>query len=474
MQQQKHQQQQQQQLQKQRQTSTASISSSSSSSPATSQVQSKQPHNLATSQNHSAQIPQPPKEYASQPTQTTMPTKTIKIKLNNLNVYAQQSNAGMCVLASLDQIELDNHKSNSTAKKNDAANQCMDVMLASDINKSHTDAKKEDAFSLVICFKKIDHDLASQDGLAELVIENFQFEVDIPVLIGLLELVDDNDFYEPHKKTLPVNILLKNSKFCLNDNPGERNKPLHVSINKLLVNKLSNNEIAVSEMSLAPDLFKNTRSFNLRSLVVNKNISRQTSRYRRKSLSKEIEYESQFKLFKQESLLSFSYKSIHDSINADQFASLVYLLRKTKEENRKLQLELRVQREEKSSHVEKNAMSLSHHREEKLAISAPKEDVNGFLIADKSELDRDKQLIDKFEVERRQFESLLKKYQEENDVLRLKLANSEQNFLVLNNERDSLIKKLNANNAKIKWIWSRIYAVLLYVTIKRENGIKTV
>ncbi len=361
-------------------------------------------------------------------------SKKVKILLNNLGVYVQQSDQGLCVLSTLDDIEMENIKS----KFNKVEEESEFVLNESKIENSNEKENSE----ILISFKAVENSQTTKYNQAEILITNFKFEVNIPTLIGVVELIDDDDFHEPDKPSLPVNVSVKNCKFSLNDNPGEFNKPLHLSINKLLVNKLSNNEIVLSEMRLAP----NCQIEKFLGLTRVTSSSKQSSRTRRKSLTKEIEYDNQFKIFKTGSILSFSYKSIHDNTNADQIASLVWLLRQQKEENRKLRLELE---KEKDGLISKRETLETQPILQVVKKNQPppktKLVIDDFIITDKTEKDHDKEaLLEKFALERTQFESLLKKYQEENEILKLKLEKSEKNFQQMNTERDILVKKLNS------------------------------
>jgi hypothetical protein len=374
------------------------------------------------------------KSFSSNQTQTNMFSKKVKILLNNLGVYVQQSDQGLCVLSTLDDIEMENIKS----KFNKVEEESEFVLNESKIENSNEKENSE----ILISFKAVENSQTTKYNQAEILITNFKFEVNIPTLIGVVELIDDDDFHEPDKPSLPVNVSVKNCKFSLNDNPGEFNKPLHLSINKLLVNKLSNNEIVLSEMRLAP----NCQIEKFLGLTRVTSSSKQSSRTRRKSLTKEIEYDNQFKIFKTGSILSFSYKSIHDNTNADQIASLVWLLRQQKEENRKLRLELE---KEKDGLISKRETLETQPILQVVKKNQPppktKLVIDDFIITDKTEKDHDKEaLLEKFALERTQFESLLKKYQEENEILKLKLEKSEKNFQQMNTERDILVKKLNS------------------------------
>jgi hypothetical protein len=425
------------QLLKQRQHSTVSTSSTSSSSLATGLTANKIQRNLNSPNTLiSNNIIEPilPKTFSSNQTQTNMLSKKVKIVINNLNVYAQQSDKGLCVLTTLDDLEMENHK--SVFKKSE---------IGEFMSSNKNDEIKSEKCELLICFKASEDAQSNKNNIAEIVISNFQFEVNIPTLVGLVELIDDEDFYEPEKLSLPVNISLTNCKFSLNDNPGELNKPIHLSINKLLVNKLPNSEIVISEVSLAPNY--QLKKF-LDMTTVGKSSLKQLNKLRRKSLTKEIEYDNQFKSFKKESILSFSYKSIHDNTNSDQFASLVYMLRQIKEENRKLRLELQSERDEAARKKETlNVKPVSHDEQKQKTCPSQRNHVvtNDFIVTDKAEKDNDKEAaLEKFALERMQFESLLKKYQEENEILRIKLEKSEKNFQQINLERDILVKKLNS------------------------------
>lgn len=69
---------------------------------------------------------------------------------------------------------------------------------------------------------------------------------------------------------------------------------------------------------------------------------------------------------------------------------------------------------------------------------------------DEVELSRTKKLnesqidiFDKCELERKQFESILKTYEDENEVLKTKLKKAEEMISILKIDRESIIKNLN-------------------------------
>ncbi len=65
------------------------------------------------------------------------------------------------------------------------------------------------------------------------------------------------------------------------------------------------------------------------------------------------------------------------------------------------------------------------------------------LDREKQEVKKEEVSFDQFELERKQFESLLKSYEEENEALKAKLKKSEDMNAILNIERGCIIKKLN-------------------------------
>ena len=390
--------------------------------------------------------------------QTAQPTTVVKIKLTNLKVYAQQRNADLCALVSLDQVELQNKKSKFNEKSSNSK----------DKNNNNETDRLEKNFDLLVCFKKIENEIDCQNGLLKLIIENLGFDADIPTLVGVMELIEDDDFYEPNKKTLPINILIKNCHFNVNDNPNDADsKSISVSINDLVVNKLENNEIVISEMNLSS---LDKKLFNFKKSIMSHGKSpRSIRKLRKKSLSKEVEYDDQFKIFKNDSIITFNYKSKYDNRNSNQLASLIYMLRKCKEENHKLLAKLEDERlkseqfrldnslmstklkqiESENEELKKSGLKIddSADLEAKLKEKEGRENQDGFVLSDKKEVELD--LEEKFEQERKQFECLLKKYQEENELLKIKLEKSENNFIILNNERDSLIRKLNGQVKQI-------------------------
>ncbi len=64
-------------------------------------------------------------------------------------------------------------------------------------------------------------------------------------------------------------------------------------------------------------------------------------------------------------------------------------------------------------------------------------------IKERDEVIKTKETFNHYELERKQFESLLKTYEDENENLKTKLKKHEEMIEILNIERDCIIKNLN-------------------------------
>ena len=109
------------------------------------------------------------------------------------------------------------------------------------------------------------------------------------------------------------------------------------------------------------------------------------------------------------------------------------MLRKSKEDNFHLQTRLDLEKI-KSSEFEMENLKIKSELEN--LKTKPKETTNGVR-------DSEYHKIDQLELERKQFESLLQSFQDENEQLRNKLKKSDDLAAILNIERDCLMKKLN-------------------------------
>jgi hypothetical protein len=113
-----------------------------------------------------------------------------------------------------------------------------------------------------------------------------------------------------------------------------------------------------------------------------------------------------------------------------QLASLVFQLRKSKEQNHNLQNDLEL---EKIKNKELESNNLVFKNENKVLLLRLKE----------MEASNSIPTNDKLELERKQFESIIKSYQDENEQLKNKLTKTDDLLAILNIERDCLIKKLS-------------------------------
>ena len=79
-----------------------------------------------------------PKSFASSQTQTHMLNKSITIVLSNLITYAQQSVNGLVVLASLEQLEMENHAGKLNKKQDDD----LSMIIGNDEEKKQKEPKE--------------------------------------------------------------------------------------------------------------------------------------------------------------------------------------------------------------------------------------------------------------------------------------------------------------------------------------------
>ena len=130
--------------------------------------------------------------------QTHLP---VKFKLNNINTFVQvNDNSDMFTLVNLNQIQIRNLKSKFKKSNHDFS-------LFDD------ESSEEDTSEILIRFKKIEESSDCKDGLLEILLEDFSFEMDMPTLTGLIEFIDDDDIGVLVKEeTLPFNVNIKNLK----------------------------------------------------------------------------------------------------------------------------------------------------------------------------------------------------------------------------------------------------------------------
>ena len=345
-------------------------------------------------------------------TQTHQQTMLAKIKLKNILSYIQTDESSLCVMVQLDGLEL--HNRQSKTKK----------------------SEKISRSDILLCFKRQEDNIEAKDGILELIIENLILDIDLPIVVGIGEFVEDNDYSnQPKKATLPVKIIVRNCDFTLLNEPENVEKAINLSVNKILVHKLPTNELVISEFSVDDHCTnKKLKKFN----------------------AKKIDYYS-FDLNKgfrtlENDLLMAPTKALKKEsyVSPDQLASLVFLLRKSREDNFKLQTKLKNE-QLKSKDLENDKDRLEKEVERcrieietviKQNIQAKNEPKtlieDEFVLPEKSE-----EKIDQLEIERKQFENILRSYQDENDVLKKKMKKMEETVYLLTIERDSLFKKMN-------------------------------
>jgi len=236
--------------------------------------------------------------FSNSQVQTVQQKKKIKIILSNLQAYVQiEANSDVSAYVQLDQISLDNKTSRVKSKKSAA-------------KKAEVAVNHE----LLIQFRKKKDDPILSDGMLDLIIEDLLMEVDVPTLNGIIDFIDDDgDESERIKPSLPANIQIQNSQFVLNKcvaNQLDKFKN-QITIESLCVKKCRLNEIV---LNINQDM-TSVRPRGGRSKVP-----------RIKSFDKEmliVDYESKV-----------AEKDLIDKMTgskADQLASLVFLLRKSKE-----------------------------------------------------------------------------------------------------------------------------------------------
>ncbi len=336
-------------------------------------------------------------EFECQTVQTTLP---VKFKLNNLNTFVQvNDNSDMFALVNLNQIQIRNLKSKFKKSNHDFS-------LFDD------ESSEEDTSEILIRFKRIEESSDCKDGLLEILLEDFSFEMDMSTLTGLIEFIDDDDIGVLVKEeTLPFNVNIKNCQFFLNDQINETNeyfknaKTVNLTINNLFVSRLVNNEIKITELNKTNSLLKSS-NFSINNKKRNRSLKEESL-----SLLDEIENDT-------------------NSIKPVQLASLVFQLRKSKEQNHNLQNDLEL---EKIKNKELESNNLVFKNENKVLLLRLKE----------MEASNSIPTNDKLELERKQFESIIKSYQDENEQLKNKLTKTDDLLAILNIERDCLIKKLS-------------------------------
>ena len=365
---------------------------------------------------------------ASQHAQTVQLTRNIKIKIDGVKIYAQTQNENVLALVKVDDLDIIQGNKN---KPKDA-----------EAKKSSLSSNED----ILVRYKKSVDDFESKDGLVEVMLDEFKFDIDIATINGLVELIDDlsDNFImtDPDltpKDLLPLNVFLRNCRFRLRDEPNtpiENNpKLIDMTIEKLKLSRLPNNQLLIKE-SLIPNKSNEIGTFSKKAVKMQTNFTSSGSVLQ--NLESLVKFQNDFELDKRVG-----------HMKSDKYASLVYMLRKSKEDNSQLRMQFE---QEKTMHANEKSnlimkLKLSHMQSEELKktikdLQAAKGDVqNGdFVLTDKNDT-----LLDQLKLERKQFECLLKQFEEENESLKAKLQKSEDHIVVLNIERQCLMKNINKN-----------------------------
>jgi len=232
-------------------------------------------------------------------TQTFQQTKKIKIVLGNLQMYAQmENNSDLSAYVKLDQISLD-----------DKVSKPMLENLSSSEN-SVTTLNHE----VLVQFRKKKNDPVLKDGMVDLIIENILLEVDVPSLNGIIDFIDDDgDESEKIKPSLPANIQIRNTKFILNKSVSNK---LEKFKNKILIENLYVKKSRLNEIVLN----------------VYQGVNRGRSSFKRSKVPRIKSFDKEMLIVDYEAKVAE--KEMIDKVSgckAEQLASLVFLLRKSKE-----------------------------------------------------------------------------------------------------------------------------------------------
>ncbi len=387
---------------------------SDSSSSFVSYNQKQSSNQITDSINNTGSFENEIKEKKDKQIQTIKLTRNIKIQFFKLESYFQVYDSDISMILVLDQIQLENKKSHFFDQNG---------------QKTCKNEKKSNT-EIVVLFKKLLNDAESKNGMAKIILRNFSIQADIETINGLAELVEDDEYYDKTKASVPINLFIENSNFHLIYHENE-NKNISVKINKIILNKLANNEIEVSEINMPFGLENNF-------FLEDNNL------LKKKDFHNSIENNYLINTLNDRSIKIAKERSKFKNLNASQFASLVYMLRDSKSENRRLQKVLIIEKEKIRLEQIKNDKLLSELNELKDAYRMEKETdkIKNDNVDGKDNLNFENELR-KFEFERKQFESLLKKAEDENEILKQKLKKSEERTIILNIENTNLIKKLN-------------------------------
>ncbi|RNA17426.1 UHRF1-binding 1 isoform X1 [Brachionus plicatilis] len=337
--------------------------------------------------------------------QTDSAKTKVGIKLKNLGVYVQTQGENLMSLISLDQIKI-----RDKISQNFDENKLRDILIR---------------------FKKSSNDPESSNGLAELYVENFKIELDIPTLTALVDLVDDTDDFKTEiTDTIAIKAYIYSCGVKLNDDPFKKyvNNPkaLDLFVESLLFKKSSDNKLIINETKT-----RKNDEFDSASL--------------RLQLNKNVFCESKFVQESKSDFSCYEFRSRQNlKIDSDKFASMVVMLRKEKETYHLLQTKMEKQKSEFNAKEKEMSSKLELVETENQILKKEIESLkmNRSMI-NNCEDDRIKGLNETLEIERKQFESLLLGSQEENELLKSKLKKTEDYVALLNIERECLMKKIN-------------------------------
>lgn len=312
-------------------------------------------------------------------TQTEDGTSKVVVSLSNLSVYVQQRDENIIMMSRIDRLGLDKQRS-------------------------------ERGGEILIRVRQLPSDPECRDGLADVLLDNVQLKAYMFNVLGLAELVDDDDDVPEsslkRKESMPANIIIKNSRFKLSDDPvyeriDDDPKLIPISIERLELKKFSNGAIEIIHRGDTTGWSGASRNGLLQSQL---------------GFNKEIEFLNQFKY--DLTFLEFNSKF---KFNSSKFASLVHLLREAKKSNASLEDEkTRMQRRLDEIETENRRL-----REELSKKKKSEEENNGGKQEDFY------------------YESAMKAIVEENETIRRELENSKEMINVLNIEREKYLKLLN-------------------------------
>lgn len=340
--------------------------------------------------------------------QTDSAKTKVKIRLKNLGMYAQTQGENLISLISFDEIKI-----------RDKTSKILD------------ENKYRDIF---IKFKKNSNDAESCHGLAEIYAENFKFELDVPTLTALVDLIDDTDDFKTEiKESVAIKAFIHSCGVKLIDDPFKNlvnnSKVLDIFVDCLRFEKSPDNKLLINEIKMKKNTDLDTHSLRLK-------------------LTKGLFNETKFIQESKSDFSSIEFRSRQNlKIEPDKFASMVLMLRKEKETNHLLLNDLEKQKQEASYKEKKLSSKIEMVETENQALRNELERYKNLLINNNDthgfEDDRAKILNERLEIERKQFESLILGSQQENELLKSKLKKTEDYVALLNIERECLMKKIS-------------------------------